>query len=333
MAAARPLPRSISRSRAAARMAPSPGACSIACSRTNASRSKAISGTSAGALNAVVLRLGLARAAAPAAAGGRSTTLWREIAALARFSPLRAGGLTQMAADFTAQLLSPYQLNPLGPQSAAPDPRPAGRFRAAAHRPARSRCSSPRPICAPARARIFRNRRADHRRGPRLGLPAAAAPGGRRSTAQPTGTAASPPTRRSSLLVEACRARDLLLVQINPTARRTGCRGPPRDIRNRIAEIVFGRPLADGARAAGRTTPAAPARRSRWWSRARRRLARHRLHLIDGGAVLAGLDPGTKIDPTGRCCSTCANAAGRRRTRGCGPPSRGNARPRVRSGR
>ena len=94
-----------------------------------------ISGTSAGALNAVVLASGWL---AGGAEGGRRAleTLWREIAALARFSPLRAGGLTQIAADFTAQLLSPYQLNPLGLNPLRADRRPAGRFRAAARRAA-----------------------------------------------------------------------------------------------------------------------------------------------------------------------------------------------------
>jgi len=70
----------------------------------------------------------------------------------------------------------------------------------------------------------------------------------------------------------------------------------PRAIRNRIAEIGFGRPLAEelerlrrSAREVGLFGRLAPRRR---------RLARHRLHVIDGSALLAGLDPGTKIDPT-----------------------------------
>ena len=52
------------RCRAAARTAPSPGACSTGCWRTRRSRSPAISGTSAGALNGAALKAGLAGAAA-----------------------------------------------------------------------------------------------------------------------------------------------------------------------------------------------------------------------------------------------------------------------------
>ena len=67
-----------------------------------------ISGTSAGALNAVVLASGWlaggAQGAREALAG-----LWREIAALSRFSPLRAGGLNQMAADDLRDLILPLQ--------------------------------------------------------------------------------------------------------------------------------------------------------------------------------------------------------------------------------
>jgi NTE family protein len=35
----------------------------------------------------------------------------------------------------------------------------------------------------------------------------------------------------------------------------------------------------------------------RWFSPAARRVARHRRHLIDGGPVLAALDPASKVDP------------------------------------
>jgi NTE family protein len=63
-----------------------------------------------------------------------------------------------------------------------------------------------------------------------------------------------------------------------------------------MSEIVFGQPLlAELALLAERSRRASSP--LGWWSRAGRRLARHRLHRIDGGAVLAGLDPGTKVDP------------------------------------
>jgi NTE family protein len=84
-------------------------------------------------------------------------------------------------------------------------------------------------------------------------------------------------------------------VQINPMAADCMPR-TPSEIRNRIAELAFGRPLVEeleclrhAARAFG---PMA------WLSTRRRRLRRHRLHTIDGSAELSRLDPRTKVDPT-----------------------------------
>jgi NTE family protein len=71
-----------------------------------------ISGTSAGALNAVVLASGWLEGG-PEGARAALGRFWRKIADLTRLRPLRAGGLPQMAADFAASLLSPYYLNPL----------------------------------------------------------------------------------------------------------------------------------------------------------------------------------------------------------------------------
>jgi NTE family protein len=98
-----------------------------------------------------------------------------------------------------------------------------------------------------------------------------------------------------AVLVEHCRARDLLLVQINPETVSELPRSA-REIRNRMAEIVFGRPLAVELE-----TLAERRRRARspfrWLSPTCRRLARHRRHVIDGGPVLAALDPASKVDP------------------------------------
>jgi NTE family protein len=251
-----------------------------------------ISGASAGALNAVVLAAGWLRGGAPGAVAALDE-LWREIGRLAQLSPLRAGGLTQMAADFAAQFLSPYQLNPLGA-----NPLRALLARLVDFERLRTR-DAPRLFIAATSvatgcARIFRNAE--------LSVDAVLA-----SACLPQlhpaitiegepywdgGFSANPPL---VALVEGCRARDLVLVQINPThAART-----PRtsgEIRNRIAEIAFGRPLAEELerlrRGAGRLTPMA------WLSTRRRRLARHRLHTIDGSAELSRLDPRTKVDPT-----------------------------------
>jgi NTE family protein len=103
------------------------------------------------------------------------------------------------------------------------------------------------------------------------------------------GFSANPPL---VALVEACRARDVVLVQINPLLAERAPR-TPREIRNRVAEIAFGRPLAEELErlryhAGARFSPL------RWLSRRRRRLARHRLHNNDGSAELARLDPGPR---------------------------------------
>jgi NTE family protein len=256
-------------------------------------RIEGISGASAGALNAVVLAAGWLRGGAAGAAGALDD-VWREIGRLAQLSPLRAGGLTQMAADFAAQYLSPYQLNPLG----------ANPLRAVLERLVdfeRLRAAdTPRLFIAATSvatgcARIFRN--------PELGVDAVLA-----SACLPQvhpaitidgepywdgGFSANPPL---VALVEGSPGRDLVLVQINPLrAERTP--RTPLEIRNRMAEIAFGRPLAEELeclrRAAGSSgSPIA------WLSTRRRRLLRHRLHTIDGSAELSRLDPRTKMDPT-----------------------------------
>ena len=251
-----------------------------------------ISGTSAGALNAVVLASAWL---AGGSAGARQAleTLWREIAGLARFSPLRAGGLSQMAADFTAQLLSPYQLNPLGLN---PLRRILGQLvdleRLRAERTLKLFIAATN--LRTGRARIFRN--------PELStdvvLASACLPQMHQAVtiegeAYWDGAFVSNPPL--AILVEHCRARDLLLVQINPDAVSALPRSA-RDIRNRMAEIVFGRPLAIELEALAERR-----RRARsplgWLRASGRRLARHRRHVIDGGPVLAALDPATKIDP------------------------------------
>jgi NTE family protein len=268
-----------------------------------------ISGTSAGALNAVVLASGLL---AGGAQGAREAlaALWREVAALSRFSPLRAGGLSQMAADFTAQLLSPYQLNPLGLN-------PLRRILAQLVDFERLRAARRLKLFIAAtnlgtgQARIFEG----HELCADAVLASACLPQLHQAVAiegelyWDGGFVSNPPLIP---LVERCRTRDLLLIQINP-ALASALPMAARDIRNRIAEIVFDRPLA--AELALLSELRRRARSPlRWLSPTARRLARHRRHVIDGGPVLAALDPVSKIDPDwprlvqlrdlGRCAAT-----------------------------
>jgi NTE family protein len=255
-------------------------------------RIEGISGASAGALNAVVLASGWLSGGAAGAARALDE-LWREIARLGQMSRLRAGGLTQLAADFAAQFLSPYQLNPMGVNPLRPVLERLVEFERlrAVDLP---RLFIAATDVATGRARIFRNAE--------LSLDAVLA-----SACLPQlhhaieidgaaywdgGFSANPPLVP---LVEACAARDVLLVQINPLCAERIPR-TPREICNRIAEIAFGRPLAEELERLRHGAGAAFAPLN-WLTRRRRRLVRHRVHTIDGSAELARLDSGTKADP------------------------------------
>jgi NTE family protein len=251
-----------------------------------------ISGTSAGALNAVVLASGWL-------AGGRSgaqealEALWRQVAEAARLSPLRHGHLTRVALDLTAQLLSPYQLNPLGL-----NPLHDLLLRLVDFERLRA-TATPRLLLAATSVRtgtvrLFGN--AELR--PEVVLASACLPQVHHAVTidgEPYwdgGFTSNPPLVP---LVERCRARDVVLVQINPfdhPALPMSSAG----IRNRVGEIVFGQPLRTEleqlAEARRRTS-----RLRALWDSGQRRQRRHRLHVIDGSSQLSGLDPATKIVP------------------------------------
>jgi predicted acylesterase/phospholipase RssA len=188
-------------------------------------RIEGISGASGGALNAVVLASGWLRGGSAGAAQALDE-LWREIGGLAQITPLRAGGLGQLAADFAAHFLSPYQLNPLGvnPLAAVLE-----RLVDFAHLRA---TETPRLFIAATdvttgRARIFRN--------PELSVEAVLASACLPQMHQAIeingtpywdgGFSANPPL---VALVEACRARRGSRAN-QPAARRTGAAQPARD--------------------------------------------------------------------------------------------------------
>jgi NTE family protein len=252
-----------------------------------------VSGASAGALNAVVLASGWLSGGA-AGATQRLDELWREIGRLGQLNPLRAGGLGQMAADFATQFLSPHQLNPWGLH-----PLRALLERLVDFESLRA-AATPRLFVAATsvvsgRARIFTN--ADLCGDVILAStclpqyhPAVEIDG---EPYWDGGFTANPPLIP---LIEGCKARDVVLVQINPLVAARVPR-TPREIRDRVAEIAFGRPLADellrlGEASAGAIWPFS------WIGRRRRRLARHRLHTIDGSVELGRLDARTRAEPT-----------------------------------
>jgi NTE family protein len=99
-------------------------------------------------------------------------------------------------------------------------------------------------------------------------------------------------------LAELGRGRTLLVVRINPVDGEGSPRSAPA-IRDRTAEIVFGRPLAvelaqlGKLRDLGRALPGSLRPRLR-------RLARLEVQVIDGDGTLARLDPITKVAPDAR---------------------------------
>ena len=247
---------------------------------------RGISGTSAGAVNAVVFASGWL-AGGPAGAKANLATLWRTIGTATR--RLKRSGVSTTALDTATHLLSPYQLNPFGLNPLRDvlaglvdverlrNDRSLGLFIAATN-------------LRTGALRLFEN--AD------LSLDAVLA-----SACLPSlhhaieidgdaywdgGYVSNPPVLP---LVEGSTARDTLLVRIN-----VGTRGEhPRSaagIRSRIGEIVFEQPLERelALLEARRPSPLGLPLTAR-----QHRLARHRLHVIDGGEAIAALDPTTRV--------------------------------------
>jgi NTE family protein len=254
-------------------------------------RFDAISGTSAGAMNAVVLADGWRRGGAEGARDALAS-FWHSVAGLTRMAPVRPGDLPQFALDLTAQLLSPYQLNPFG----------LNPLRDVIERlvdfPALQEDKESRVVVA---ATVVETGEPVLFDGQRLTVDAVLA-----SACLPQlyhaieidgraywdgGYACNPPLRA---LAAMSGSRHLLLVQINPLAKA----GAPRSsaaIRNRVGEIVFGRALQNELDELAR-------HRSRHrWLRVieprpeKRRLARHVLWRLDGAPELGQLDPTTKL--------------------------------------
>jgi NTE family protein len=255
-------------------------------------RLEGISGTSAGAMNAVVLASAWL-SGGPAAAKEALARLWRQVAEAARLSPLRHGQLSRLALDLTAQLLSPYQLNPLGFN-------PLHDLLAGLVDFERlRRAATPRLLLAATSVRsgavrLFTNPELDLE----VVLASACLPQVHHAVTiegEPYwdgGFTSNPPLLA---LVERCRARDVVLVQINPF-EHPALPVSSGGIRNRIGEIVFGQPL----RAELERLALVRHRTSRLralWDQGERRRRRHRLHVIDGSTLLSALDPSTKLVP------------------------------------
>jgi NTE family protein len=269
-------------------------------------RPAGLSGTSAGALNAAVLAAGWVEGGA-AEARSRLSRFWRRIADEAVHLALLPQGVGAFALGLAAHLLSPYQLAPNGRHPLAVI------LAELVDVSALRRCPFPLLIAATSArsgaSRIFS--------APELGhdaiLASATLP-----QIHPAAIVDGEPfwdggyTLNPPILALAATgaARDLLLVRINRLASDSAPRNAG-GIRDRVAEIVFGQPLArelerlEEARHKGRLLRMLDART--------RRLAATRLHVIDGDSALAALHPETKILPfwplLAQLCDAGRNAA------------------------
>jgi NTE family protein len=212
----------------------------------------AISGTSAGAMNAAVLADGWMKGGAE---GARKTLdeYWRRISRAAAFSPLQRSWFDRIAGrwsldtspaylamDIMSRLLSPYDLNPLGLNPLRDILVESIDFELLSRSPIKLFVTATKVRTG--RGRIFRNGEitAD------VLLASACLPTMFRAIeidgeAYWDGGYAGNPT--ITPLVRESEARDIILVQINPTDRPD----PPRsaaDILNRLNEISFNSALA-----------------------------------------------------------------------------------------
>jgi NTE family protein len=250
----------------------------------------AVSGTSAGAVNAVALAWGLCE-------GGREgartllARVWQAIGEAGRGSAIGLGGVGAFALDLALHLFSPYQLNPL-----RIDPLRDLLVRLIDFAGLRRHCPMPLLIAAThvrtARCRLFR----EHELTPEMVLASACLPQIYHAVEiageayWDGGFSSNPPV---VALARLARARQLLVIRINPADLGE----PPRrarDIRHRTAQLVFSRPLEDelAQLAALRDMARRP------WALLQPqlgRLARLDLQIVDGDDTLAALDPATKL--------------------------------------
>ncbi len=200
---------------------------------------KAVSGTSAGAINAVALVSGWCR---DGREGARESLahLWDRVGREAK-APLRPSGLAAFMGGLATHLFSPYELNPLDINPLRDVIKELADFTAL-------RASSPMPVLIAAtrvrdgECRIFR----EHELTADMVLASSCLPTLHHAIEidgedyWDGGYSSNPPVIP---LAELGRSRTLLVLRINPV-EAGGVARSSAAIRNRVAELVFGRPLA-----------------------------------------------------------------------------------------
>ncbi|HJV70432.1 patatin-like phospholipase family protein [Ideonella sp.] len=259
---------------------------------------RALSGASAGAMNAVVLAHGLA-------AGGRDGAraalrdFWQTLGTRLPFEWFTVGrreapGLAPAAqvALRWSQLLSPYQFNPMGLD-------PLREIIEAQVDFERLRRASPVKLfvaathAASGRLRLFR----EHEINADALLASACLPSLHHSVLidgeayWDGGYTANPPLWP---LLDAGAADDLMIVLLAPPAATTGAPRSADEIRQRAQELAFTAPLMRELQWLADWRDGPPL--SAWSASAReRRLRRQRLHLVDGRPTLASLAGETRL--------------------------------------
>ena len=206
-----------------------------------------ISGTSAGAMNAVVMADGLA-AGGPAQARASLEAFWRRVSDAARMSPLRRGPLEILtgtwtldyspvfaALDLAARVLSPYDTNPMGSNPLRDILQASVDFARIARAPTKLFVTATNVRTG--KGHIFRN--ADLT--PDVLLASACLPTLFQAVeidgeAYWDGGYAGNPSMAP--LIRECSSSDTILVQINPI-ERPGTPRSAREIHNRLNEIAF----------------------------------------------------------------------------------------------
>jgi NTE family protein len=250
----------------------------------------AVSGTSAGAVNAVVLANGLAEGG-PARAREGLERFWRRVSDAAAFRGL--GRMAAVAAvELAAHGVSPYQFNPLGLN-------PLRDILAAEIDFARLRAGSPVRLLIAAtrvrdgRLRLFR----DHEITLEAVLASASLPLFHHAVEiegdwyWDGGYSANPPLRQLAL---DSRADDIMLVQITPEEQE----GVPRlgpHITRRVNQITFNGPLRRDIEALAELCAFC---RAEGFLRSRlcRKLQRLRLHHLQAEHAVAGLRQASALD-------------------------------------
>lgn len=245
---------------------------------------EAISGTSAGAMNAVVLADGYEHDG-PAGARKALETFWRKVSDAARFSPFQRTPLdillgrwtldsspAYLMMDMMARLVSPYQMNPAGKNPLTEILEECVDFGRLVASPVRVFITATNVESG--RGRVFRNAELS----PQVLLASACLPTVYQAVEIDgvpywDGGFSGNPTLTP--LIEDCAAEDTILVQINPI-ERPGTPRTAREIQSRINEVSFNAVLLKELRMAAimrKVADAGHAEGSRWGSMRLHRIA------------------------------------------------------------